>query len=258
MTTRFLPALITYSVLCSTLQIQASELDVLKDATEKWIQTRNRISEERAKWAVEKDLLKGSLTTLETTEKLLTETNGILELQSSELEEQIDASKLEIATFERTNDFILSKVEEYEKRIQKITRSLPDPLKEEIGPLVRKIPSEGGTTPPLPNRLQNVVAISTLIDEFNNDLTLTHSIRALPDGSVIEVRVLYWGLAGAYASNATGDKAWIIRPAMDEWEWLEEKEDPTLIKQLFEVYDKTIDPTLVSVPYTFYELGDEG
>ncbi|MBK1875728.1 DUF3450 family protein [Pelagicoccus mobilis] len=254
-------ALAVFSITSSILVLphsESRELDTLKDVTERWIQTRNRISEEQASWATEKELLQGSINTLGSTKEILEENVKILELQTNDLQEEIDAANQRIESFEQSNTFILSKVESYERRILKLTERLPEPLKEEIAPLIRKIPDEGGSAPPLPNRLQNVVAISTLIDEFNNDLTLNHTIKPLDDGSVIEVRVLYWGLAGAYASNADGSKAWIVKPASGEWKWIEETQNPIAIKQLFDVYDKTIDPQLVEVPYSFLNAGGEG
>jgi len=255
------PAFILATITANCILLSTSparELDALKDVTERWIQTRNRISEEKANWETEKELLNGSINTLESTQDILDENVKILELQTNELASKIDAANHKIAAFEKSNSFILSKVASYEERIQSLSDRLPAPLKEEIAPLLRKIPEKDEAAPPLPNRLQNVVAISTIIDEFNNDLTLAHTIKPLADGSVIEVRVLYWGLAGAYASNADGTKAWTIRPASGDWEWVEETDNPTAIKQLFDVYDKAIDPQLVEVPFSFHAIGGEG
>ena len=237
--------------------IYARELETLKDVTEKWIQTRNRVSEEKASWATERELLKGSLITLESTQRNLQENIRILEVQTEDLQNKIVSAKEEIASFEKSDAYIESQIEGYEARILKLSDSLPTPLKDEISPLIRKISPRGTNAPPLANRLQNIVAISTLIDEFNNDLTLTNTIKELDDGSVIEVRVLYWGLAGAYASNADGSKAWIIKPATGDWHWEEAKEQAAAVSQLFEVYDKTIDPQLVEVPFSFTTKGGE-
>lgn len=232
----------------------AQELDALKDATERWIQTRNRISKDRSDWITEKELLQGSIDTLTSTQEILTDNVEILKMQSKKLSEDIEAANAKVAVFEETNDFILSHVSVYEKRIQELAKRLPTPLLDEIRPLLRKIPSDANDATPIPNRLQNVVAITSLVDEFNNDLTLTHTIKTLDDGSVIEVRVLYWGLAGAYASNADGTKAWIISPAQNEWSWKAAPENALAIKKLFDVYDKTIDPALVQIPFAFQTI----
>lgn len=237
--------------------ISAQELPDFKDATERWIQTRNRISQEKSEWIIDKELLTGSIDTLETTQEILEDSVRISELKNSELNEKIDQANERVEEYEESNQFILSNISAYEDRILSLSSKLPDPLKEEIAPLLRKIPKESSSTTPAPNRLQNVVAISTIIDEFNNDLTLTRAIKPLDDGSIIEVKVLYWGLAGAYASSTDGSKAWIISPVEDEWSWVEEKENPAAIKRLFDVYEKVEDPALASVPFEFKKMGGE-
>ncbi|MBD5781499.1 DUF3450 family protein [Pelagicoccus sp. NFK12] len=252
--------LIAIPICCLASQTTSAQaLDSLKDATDRWIQTRNRISKEKSQWITEKQLLEGSVDTLRSTQEILEENVAILEMQSQEIATAIKEAEFKVAQFEETNGIIETQVSVYEERIQKLAKRLPSPLIDKIAPLLRKIPKANGTKVPTPNRLQNVVAISTLIDEFNNDLTLAHTIKELDDGSVIEVRVLYWGLAGAYASNVDGSKAWVITPHEGEWQWTPatSPERQTAIKSLFDVYDKTIDPKLVSVPFTFQNEGGE-
>lgn len=229
----------------------SEELDTLKKSTERWIEVRSRLSKDRSDWENEKQLLRATIDTLTSTRNALKENVEILEMETKSLTEKIQESQDAVETYEATNDIILQAIGGYETRVKELARWLPSPLLDEINPLLRKIPSAADHTVPAPNRLQNVVAIATLIDEFNNDLTLTHTIKTLDNGEVIDVRVLYWGLATAYASNANGDRAWIVKPAADEWQWVAVTDNALAIKQLFEVYDKTIDPVAVEVPYSF-------
>lgn len=258
MTLRLALIIITLPISSLTnTQATAQELDALKDATERWIQTRTLISKERSEWNSEKELINGSIDTLESTRNNLEENVGILEIQSSSLRSQIEEAERKVTSYNTTNQLIIEKVSVYEKRILSISERLPDPLKEELAPLLRNIPRQESATTPIPNRLQNVVAIATIIDEFNNNLRLTHTIKTLDDGNVIEVRVLYWGLAGAYASSTDGNNAWIISPAAGNWNWTAAGKDTLSIKQLFDVYDKTIDPTLVKIPFSFQSEGGQ-
>ncbi len=256
MTLRYALLIIAIPI-CGLTNANAQELDSLKDATDRWIQTRNRISKEKSQWVTEKELLEGSVDTLSSTEEILTDNVEILEMQSRQISAGIAKAEAKVAQFERTNNIIESQVSVYEKRIQQLSKRLPPPLLDKIEPLLRKIPSQETSSVPIPNRLQNVVAISTLIDEFNNDLILAHTIKELENGSVIEVRVLYWGLAGAYASNIDGSKAWVITPADTEWKWTPAGENSLAIKALFDVYDKTVDPALIQVPFSFTKEGGE-
>ena len=250
-----LPPRLTLCALGAACLLVASshsqELDALKKTTERWIDVRSRLSKERSDWLVERDMLQATVDTLAATRDGLQENVSILELESKELSEQMAEATDRVASFEATNDIILERITGYEARMKELARWLPSPLLGEINPLLRKIPGANDTSPPAPNRLQNVVAIATLIDEFNNDLTLTHTIKTLENGDVIDVRVLYWGLATGYATNLTGSDAWVLTPAPGEWKWKPAKENALAIKRLFDVYDKTIDPVAVEIPFTF-------
>lgn len=237
----------------------AQELDVLKDATDKWIRTRNRISEEQSDWISDKKLIEGSIDTLTSTRDILKDNVKILETQNTNLQLEIEKAKAKIETFEQRNLKALERIVLFENRIRSLNRSLPDPLKEKIAPLIRKIPElDSSAAPPVSHRLQNVITIATIIDEFNNDLSHSNIIKTLDDGEVIQVRVLYWGLAGAYATNADGSKAWVITPTAEGWGWRADIENAENIKKLFDVYDKATEPVLVTIPFNFQMQGGEG
>ena len=228
----------------------AQELDTLKANTERWIHVRNRLSTEKADWQSEKRILADIVATLESSKEAVEQNVAYHSDESAKLSKQVAESEARLKRFEETNQYILAQIVEYERRILALSKRLPSPLLDELQSSLVKIPKTGDDkNAPLPNRLQNVVAIMTLIDEFNSDLTLSHTIKELDSGEVIDVRVLYWGLASGYASNADGANAWILKPGEDGWRWEAAGEHATAIKQLFDVYDKIVDPALVPAPF---------
>ncbi|MDQ8202304.1 DUF3450 family protein [Pelagicoccus sp. SDUM812003] len=241
------------AVTCWLLATLASsqELDLLKQTTDRWIEARNRLSKEQTDWAVEKDLLKATQSTLASTRDTVSENLYRLQLESKKLDEQLLDAQTKLQDLEATRQVIEDATQRQEHQIRTIVAWLPSPLRDKIKPLARKIPAPGSKDVPTPNRLQNIVAISSMIDEFNNTLTLSHTMRTLENGEAIDVRVLYWGLATAYATDRSGARAWILSPAPDAWTWTPAPEHAPAIKQLFDVYDKTIDPLAVEVPFTF-------
>ncbi|MEM9160540.1 MAG: DUF3450 family protein [Verrucomicrobiota bacterium] len=227
----------------------AKELDTLKKNTEKWIEVRQRLSEEQADWNIEKQILGNGIETLSATRDALADDAVAFRNQRQEVENAAQAANERLQSFQKTDELLLSQLTEYESRILKLEPRLPDPLADKVAQLIAKIPASGAPSDfPLPNRLQNVVAIMTIVDEFNNDLHRANTIKELEDGEVIDVRILYWGLAVGYAINGAGTRAWEISPGPDGWEWKTIDQDALTIKQLFEVYDKTQDPALVGVP----------
>lgn len=246
-----LAALFIFSSCILLSDTTSEELDSLKSATERWIDVRNRLSKEQAEWKTEKSMLASTIDTLEATKQSLSEKVDLLEIESAKLTGESDTANVKLEDLLTTDSLVLEKVSEVEKRILDIAKRLPQPLIDKIAPLLRKIPTTESTSVSATNRLQNAVAIATQIDEFNNNLTLAHTIRSIDNGDAIEVRVLYWGIATAFAVSSDGSKAWILSPSEDSWVWQVANEESPAIKNLFAVYDKTIDPTMVSVPISF-------
>lgn len=245
-------AALLIALLCTVFSnTNAQELDSLKSATERWIEVRNRLAKEQADWKTERTLLASTIDTLRATRDSLEEKVEILKLESAKLTGETDVANETFQELTSSDSAVLEEVVAFEKRVLAISKRLPQPLYDKLTPLFRKIPSENSQVVSAATRLQNLVAIATQIDEFNNNLTLAHTIRSMEDGEVIEVRVLYWGLASAYATNSNGSKAWILSPSDSGWNWKAANEHATTIKALFDVYDKSIDPVMVDIPFTF-------
>lgn len=250
---RLSPLLVACALACSALPAARSQdLDRLKQNTDRWIEIRSRTAQEKALWDADKRLLGESIKTLESSRQAVEQRAAHFESEHRRLAEQTEAAQKTMEGFATANRFLTDHIRAYEERIQTLAQRLPQPLLDQLQPLLAKIPSEAEReTVPAPNRLQNVVAIMTLIDEFNNQITLAHTIKTLDNGESIEVRVLYWGLAAAYASDGEGSRAWTLQPDANAWRWREADSDAALIKRLFDVYDKRIDPALVALPFQF-------
>ena len=230
---------------------KSNELDALKRNTERWIETRQRLSEEQAAWEVEKQVLANGIDTLRATRDALAADALVHSNENQKIDDALLDAKERFARLEDASELLLSQIIKYESRILSILPSLPPPLSEELAPFVAKLPSPDATSDIAPpHRLQNVVAITTLIDEFNNDLHLNHAIRELDDGGATEVRTLYWGLAAGFAIDGSGTRAWSLAPSESGWVWRASEQDVPKMMKLFEVYDKIQDPALIGVPIT--------
>ena len=252
----FLVAIVA-GVLPFDIFAKSNELDTLKRNTERWIETRQRLSEEQAAWEVEKQVLANGIDTLKATRNTLTGDALANADESRKIDEALLDAKARLGRLEDASELLLSQIIKYESRILSILPSLPPPLSEELAPFMAKLPSPGATSDLAPpHRLQNVVAITTLIDEFNNDLRLNHAIRELNEGGASEVRILYWGLAAGFAIDGTGTRAWSLAPSESGWIWQASEQEIHNVKKLFEVYDKIEDPVLIGVPIAIDERSD--
>lgn len=234
----------------------AKDLDILKQNTDRWIDIRSRASKEEAAWIADQVILGETIKTLEASRAALEGSVEYHQAQSRDIAAQSAEAEAKLAAFEQSNAFLAENVHRYEQRLSRLAPSLPQPLLDSIQPLIAKFPpAADDASTPLPNRLQNVVAVMTMIDEFNNQLTLANTIRTLENGDAIEVRVLYWGLAAAYAASADAAQAWILRPSPDGWTWNPAPAEALAISQLFDVYDKRVDPALVPIPFHLAQKG---
>ncbi|MDQ8186339.1 DUF3450 family protein [Pelagicoccus sp. SDUM812002] len=239
------------AVLFLTCSLTANEqLVELKQTTDRWVELRTRLAEEKTTWNSEKEVLKTSIQTLNANVSSIDESLQFYDNSIEELRNELNTAKQDEAKRQATTDQIAQQVETYEDRIQSMSTRLPDPLKDKIKPLLSKIPKDPeNTLTPLANRMQNVVAIMTTIDEFNQSLTLSRSVRALDSEQSIEVRALYWGLSYGIATNTSGNKAWLIKPDKDTWQWIDYNDNAAAVNEIFLVYDKKADPEIVTIPF---------
>ena len=107
-----------------------------------------------------------------------------------------------------------------ETKTLELVNRLPDPVRERIAPLSRRIPRGAKPTElSLGQRFQNVVGVLNEVNKFNRDITVTSEVRALPGGATAEVTALYLGLGAAYYVTADGAAAGVGYPTQEGWQW---------------------------------------
>ena len=130
-------------------------------------------------------------------EKLETTSNA-----TDNLRTKLNADKESLLASNKKLTYIMPNLE---NQVKDLLGKLPIPLLEEINPLILRLPEDSNDTRiSISERLLTVVGILNKIDKFNTGITLTSEIRSIGDKS-LEVKTLYYGLAGAYfASESSG------------------------------------------------------
>ena len=224
-------------------------LTLIEDHTDRWMETQRRISEARNGWAEEREILQHNVV--------------LLEREQESLKEKLEGHRLAASLYETTHRNVSEALEEQragtvqlaalqeqlEERVEQLVPRLPGPLMESLQPHLRRmaagrISDEVG----MANRAQNLISILAVIDQFGNNLTLTHMVRDSEDDGEYEVRILYWGLAFAYAVDTQGKRAWLLRPTEEGWGWLERHDRAADIEAIIDIYEKRRKPTLVTLP----------
>ncbi|MDQ8194291.1 DUF3450 family protein [Coraliomargarita sp. SDUM461004] len=220
-----------------------------RDTLDKWVETRQIISEEKADWKVEQSILSDTITLLNNELERLNK--SLEELEASATAADEDRSQLASQKDELTEaaGVVEANIGGLETQLKRIIKTFPQPLTDKIKPLIRRLPEDSANTElSLGERVQNIVGILSQADKFNTTITQTSESREIGDGRIVEVRTLYWGLAMAYYVDASGEYAGIGFPGTDGWEWPQDNEKGAEIKRLIDVYEGSEDISFVEVP----------
>lgn len=243
----------TYLVLICAMIANGSaeEIAITQKKIDKWIETRQIISEERANWLGEKAMLETSvgilsneLTALNRAVKLLSESNTMADLER----ENLQSEREEI---ERSNEMLSVKVRTLEVAVQGLSARFPSPLLVKVTPLLQNIPEDvSRTKKTLGQRLLTVLGVLSQADKFNGTLTLQTNARDISGTGVQErVTTLYWGLAFAVYVDDAGKFAGMGLPGSKGWEWSTRNESASDVRRFIASYSGETDQLdFVNIP----------
>ncbi len=231
--------------------IPATEAQSIRDTQDEliaWVDTRKVIAATEAGWLAEKAIVTDLIALLEN-EKIKLESN-IEKL--SDRSDATDARRAELnESRERlmaTTDTLNAFLPKLEANIRSLVEKLPDPLVAELSPLLARLPEpDKETRLPLSQRLLTVVGILNRVDKFNTAITITTEIRNVGERSV-EVKTLYFGLAGAYFASAAGDYTGLGQAGDSGWVWTEDAALSRDITNLIRTYEGSREATFVQLP----------
>ena len=213
-----------------------------------WVDTKKVSAEAKATWESEKVIVADLISLLEQEKEKLTTRISMLEANTDStdtLRTKLNADKEALLKSTKALELV---VPDLEDQIRSLIVRLPAPLLEEIQPLLIRLPEpEVNTRMSISQRLLTVVGTLNKIDKFNSGITLTTEIRTIGDKS-LEVKTLYYGLAGAYFASESAGYAGIGTPGEAGWEWVERPEYKKQIINLIDTYEGAREATFVELP----------
>lgn len=237
--------------LASLLVAAPTQGQTIRDTQDKlisWVDTRKAIAATEAEWMAEKEIVADMITLLKS-EKAKLE-SGIEELEDTS--DATDARRAELnATREKllkTTNELSEIVPELETKVSALIEKLPAPLVSELSQLITRLPDpDSETRLALSQRLLTVVGILNKVDKFNTAITVTTEIRSIGEENV-EVKTLYFGLAGAYFASASGDYAGYGSAGENGWKWTEDAAIAKNVVDLIKTYEGNREATFVQLP----------
>lgn len=242
-----LVATVLYGLSCP---VHSQGISETRELFKEVIKLRTLLSEEKNQWQQEKANISDQLTIIREEAKLL--------------EEKIQSLEATVTTAETERGKVLDKIEDakqaayvftgvidtFEKQASALVVLLPAFVKQELAPLIQRLPKEGVTVRSgLSQRMQTVIALLTQVEKLNGTLTLNSEIKELPGGVTAEVKTLYVGLGIAYFSDADGRYGGHGRPGPSGWEWVVvEPAEAESIARAIAVFEAKREPAFVSLP----------
>jgi hypothetical protein len=219
------------------------EVDGFRAKLEKWVETRQLISEEESEWEAEEETLRATRDLLREQKKDLQAAGAEVEEAATEADEERRELLLRRGEFQRANRAVEDEIRRLEEEVLALAPRLPQPLQERLEPLLVQIPDDPeGTEQPLGQRLVNVLGALSQTDKWNGTANLVGETRAVGGSEQkVQIRTLYWGLGQGIYVAAQGRTAGVARPGPDGWEFLDDDSLTDDAEQLLDIYEGNID-----------------
>ncbi|HPA18642.1 MAG TPA: DUF3450 family protein [Verrucomicrobiae bacterium] len=217
----------------------ADALGLLRETMDKRVEIYQAISRERREWRENREVLVGRIQLIEEEaaqlEKKITEDLSA----AQELENQLEPVLAETKALDAASAFLLEQVRLLEDDLgRRLLKSLPDPLKEKLAPLIQRIPADPANTQlAMAERYQNAIGILNEVNKFNGQVNVVSEIRSMAGGGAKQVKTLYLGIGQAYCVSPKGDLAAVGEPGDGGWTWRDAPVSAAAIKRAIGMLD---------------------
>jgi predicted nucleic acid-binding Zn-ribbon protein len=214
-----------------------------------WVATQQVISKEKKDWRVGKELLEQRIDLIQgeirSVEQKISETRSSITEADEKRRDLVDENEaLKVAAAS-----LVSEIAVLEGKTRTLLERLPDPVRERVNPLARRLPADpANTDQSLGERYQNVIGILNEVNKFNREITVASELRTMPDGTTAEVQALYVGVSLGYYVTPNGDAAGVGEPTAEGWKWTPADELAGEITRAIAILNNEDIPAYVPLP----------
>ncbi len=227
----------------------------MKESVHEWIGTMREIQREEDHWERDREVLEDQRDALraeiEDLQKLVADAKadkaGAAEGAKS------DTAKRE--SLVKAKDLLGAEVRKLEEELVPMLDLLPQPLaedprvKELTGQVRKDVTLKGDdASKGLTKRLNNVLNLLSEAEKWQQTIHLKDELRVTGDGKKLNMKVVYFGLAGAYAVDAEGEYGMVGRPGSEGWEFIENNDLAPAINELVTVLNGDADAKFTNLP----------
>lgn len=196
------------------------DVDATRASLEKWAEASRLVSNEKKDWQLGKETLRDRIDLLH--REVAAMQKRIVEAEASIAE--ADKKRGELAAEDErrkiTEKMLLERVVQLEQSMLDLLPRLPQPLREQIKPVSQLIPTSGAETKArLDERFRNVLYVGKQIHKWNREITLKSEVHTQPNGTSVEVAVMYVGIGQGYYASGDGKVAGAGTATAAGWVW---------------------------------------
>lgn len=233
----------------------SSQTSKLKNSVREWIETMREIQREEDSWDQDQQLLNDQREALRTEiDQLTKQVEEAKVRKESVAQESLDQVKKRDALVE-AKELMETEVRELEESIVGKLAAFPpalaeDPRVKELMAQVRKdVTLQGDEAKTgLTKRLNNVLNLLAEAEKWQQTVHLKPELHTTADGKKLNMNVVYFGLAIAYAVDEEGVYGMVGMPTDEGWKFEESNELAPVILEMVNVLNGDADAKFINLP----------
>jgi len=231
------------------LDASKAAIDDARTALEEWGLTRRLISQEKRDWTLGREVLRDRIEVMRAEIEAFTARIEEAEANIAETDEQRAELFAENESLKASSAALGETVRSLEARTRALLARLPEPIREKVKPLSQRFPEPDAETKlSLGERFQNIVGVLNEVNKFHREITVASEVRALPDGSSVEVTSLYLGVSQGYYANSSGTLAGVGTATATGWVWRPANEAAEQIRRAIAIVNSEQAAAFVPLP----------
>jgi hypothetical protein len=227
----------------------------LRNSVREWIETMREIQKEEDSWEKDREVLQGYK------EGLQQEIEDLKEQIARAKTERDSAGKEDLdkvarsEAYAKAKDALASELREIEQGVVSRLPLMPAALTSEpkVAQMIDEVKKDSSLNGEaarqgIAKRLNNVLNLLSEVEKFQQAVHLRDELHQAPDGRKYNMKVVYFGIAAAYAVNEAGDFALVGTPGETGWTFAERNDLATRIQELVGVTTGDIDAKFIPLP----------
>lgn len=234
-------------------QDAAKPADTTRATLERWVEARKQTSKAKNDWRVEKEALEERIDVVRRQIATLKDRIAETERSIGAADQQKVALQADGEKIQRTTGILEAGVAALESQVRELLTRLPEPIRQKVAPLSQQfaVVDDASKQKKLSvgARFGNVLGVLNLVQKWNNEVSVTSEVRALPDGTTAEVACIYFGIGQAFYVTPKGDAAGVGVSTKDGWKWTPRNDAAKAIQAAIDVYQSKAMAAFVALPF---------